>query len=59
MKNQNILQQLVTSLTTPGNEFQLPVKIPIEFDNKAKGTILTASGLIAGAIIIASLMKKK
>lgn len=55
----SIWQQIGTALTTPGNEFQLPVKIPVEFDKAAKSTILTAAGLIAGGFIVAALLKKK
>jgi hypothetical protein len=55
----SIWQQIGTAITTPGNEFQLPVKIPVEFDQKATRTILTAAGLIAGGLILAALLNKK
>ena len=55
----SIWQQIGTAITTPGNEFQLPVKIPVEFDQKVTRTILTAAGLVAGGLIIAALLNKK
>ena len=55
----SIWQSIGTALTTPGPEFQLPVKIPVEFDQKATQTILFASGLIAGGLILAALLNKK
>ena len=52
-------QQLGTALTTPGTEIQLPVKIPVELDKKATTTILTAASILAGCLILASLLNKK
>jgi hypothetical protein len=55
----SIWQQIGTALTTPGQEFQLPVKIPVEFNQQATRTIFTAAGIIAGSLIIAALLYKK
>lgn len=52
-------QQLGTAITTPGTELQLPVKIPVELDKKATQTILTASAILAGGLIIAALLNKR
>jgi hypothetical protein len=49
----SIWQQIGTALTTPGTEFQLPVKIPVELDKKTTQTVLIAAGLLAGGLIIA------
>ena len=52
----SIWQQIGTALTTPGTEFQLPVKIPVELDKKTTQTVLIAAGLLAGGLIIAALV---
>jgi hypothetical protein len=54
----SIWQQIGTALTTPGTEFQLPVKIPVELDKKTTQTVLIAAGLLAGGLIIAALVKR-
>lgn len=48
-------QQIGTAITTPGTEFQLPVKIPVELDKKTTQTILITAGIIGGSLILASL----
>ena len=55
----SIWQQIGTAITTPGNEFQLPVKIPVELDKKATTTILAAAGILAGGLILAALLNKR
>jgi hypothetical protein len=55
-------QQIGQAITTPGTEFQLPVKIPVELDEKTTKTVLITAGIIGGSIILASLFyasKKK
>jgi len=52
-------QQLGTALTTPGTELQLPVKIPVELDQKTTRTIIAASAILAGGLILAALLNKK
>lgn len=55
-------QQIGQAITTPGTEFQLPVKIPVGLDEKTTKTILITAGIIGGSIILASLFyssKKK
>ena len=55
----SLWQQIGTAITNPGTEFQLPVKIPVELDNKTTKTVLTAAALLAGGIIIAALVMRK
>lgn len=52
-------QQIGTALTTPGTEFQLPVKIPVELDKKTTNTVLLAAGMLAAGLIVAALVKRK
>jgi hypothetical protein len=52
----SIWQQIGTALTTPGTEFQLPVKIPVELDKKTTQTVLTVAGIVAGGLIVAALV---
>ena len=52
-------QQIGTAITNPGTEFQLPVKIPVELDDKTTKTVLTAAALLAGGFIIAALVMRK
>jgi len=55
-------QQIGQAITTPGTEFQLPVKIPVQLDDKTTKTILITAGIIGGSLILASLFysaKKK
>lgn len=52
-------QQLGTAITTPGTELQLPVKIPVELDQKTTRTIIAASAILAGGLILAALLNKK
>lgn len=52
-------QQIGTALTTPGTEFQLPVKIPVELDKKTTNTVLLAAGMLAAGLVIAALVKRK
>jgi hypothetical protein len=52
-------QQIGTALTTPGTEFQLPVKIPVELDKKTTKTVLLAAGMLAAGLIVAALVKRK
>jgi hypothetical protein len=54
----SIWQQIGQAITNPGTEFQLPVKIPVELDKKAINTILIASGILAGGLIIAAVLYK-
>jgi hypothetical protein len=55
----SIWQQIGTAITQPGTELQLPVKIPVELDEKTTKTILTAAALLAGGLILAALVRKK
>ena len=55
----SIWQQIGTALTTPGTEFQLPVKIPVELDKKTTQTVLTVAGIVAGGLIVAALVLRK
>lgn len=55
----SLWQQIGTAITNPGTEFQLPVKIPVELDNKTTKTILTAAALLAGGLIVAALVMRK
>jgi len=55
----SIWQQIGTALTTPGTEFQLPVKIPVELDKKTTQTVLTVAGIVAGGLIVAALLLRK
>jgi len=55
----SIWQQIGTALTTPGTEFQLPVKIPVELDKKTTQTVLTVAGIVAGGLILAALLNRK
>ena len=52
-------QQIGTAITTPGTEFQLPVKIPVELDKKTTRTVLLAAGILAVGLIVAASVKKK
>lgn len=52
----SIWQQIGTALTTPGTEFQLPIKIPVELDKKTTQTVLTVAGIVAGGLIVAALV---
>jgi hypothetical protein len=52
-------QQIGTALTTPGTEFQLPVKIPVELDKKTTNTVLLAATMLAAGLIVAALVKRK
>ena len=52
-------QQIGTALTTPGTEFQLPVKIPVELDKKTTNTVLIAATMLAAGLIVAALVKRK
>jgi hypothetical protein len=58
-ENPSFWQQIGTALTTPGTELQLPVKIPVELDDKTTKTVLTAAAILAGGIIIAALAFRK
>jgi hypothetical protein len=58
-KKPSIWQQIGTALTTPGTEFQLPVKIPVELDKKTTQTVLTFAGIVAGGLILAALLNRK
>ncbi|NDB35996.1 MAG: hypothetical protein EB023_11795 [Flavobacteriia bacterium] len=58
-EKKNFWQQLGTALTTPGTEFQLPVKIPVELDKKTTTTIIAAAGILAGGLIVAALLNRK
>ena len=51
-------QQIGTALTTPGTEFQLPVKIPVELDKKTTNTVLIAAGMLAAGLILAAVVKR-
>ena len=51
-------QQLGTALTTPGTELQLPVKIPVELDQKTTKTVLLAAGMLAAGLVLAALVKR-
>jgi hypothetical protein len=51
-------QQIGTALTTPGTEFQLPVKIPVELDKKTTNTVLLAAGMLAAGLILAAVVKR-
>jgi hypothetical protein len=51
-------QQIGTALTTPGTEFQLPVKIPVELDKKTTQTVLLAAGMLAAGLILAAVVKR-
>jgi len=55
----SLWQQIGTAITNPGTEFQLPVKIPVELDDKTTKTVLTAAALLAGGIIVAALVMRK
>jgi hypothetical protein len=55
----SLWQQIGTAITNPGTEFQLPVKIPVELDNKTTKTILTAAAFLAGGLIVAALVMRK
>lgn len=55
----SIWQKIGQAITTPGTEFQLPVKIPVELDKKAERTILVGAGILAAGLIIAALVNKK
>jgi hypothetical protein len=55
----SIWQQIGTALTTPGTEFQLPIKIPVELDKKTTQTVLTVAGIVAGGLIVAALVLRK
>jgi hypothetical protein len=55
----SIWQQIGTAITQPGTELQLPVKIPVELDEKTTKTILTAAALLAGGLILAALVRRK
>lgn len=55
-------QQIGQAITTPGTEFQLPVKIPVGLDEKTTKTVLITAGIIGGSIILGALFysaKKK
>ena len=52
-------QQIGTAITTPGTELQLPVKIPVELDDKTTKTVLTAAAILAGGVILAALVFRK
>ena len=51
-------QKLGTAITTPGTEFQLPVKIPVELDKKTTQTVLIAAGIVAVGLIAAAAVYK-
>lgn len=51
-------QQIGTALTTPGTEFQLPVKIPVELDKKTTNTVLLAASMLAAGLILAAVIKR-
>jgi len=51
-------QQVGTALTTPGTELQLPVKIPVELDQKTTKTVLLAAGMLAAGLVLAALVKR-
>jgi hypothetical protein len=55
----SLWQQIGQAITNPGTEFQLPVKIPVELDNKTTKTVLTAAAILAGGIVIAALVFRK
>jgi len=52
-------QQIGTAITTPGTELQLPVKIPVELDDRTTKTVLTAAAVLAGGIILAAFVFRK
>jgi hypothetical protein len=52
-------QQIGTAITTPGTELQLPIKIPVELDDKTTKTVLTAAAILAGGVILAALVFRK
>jgi hypothetical protein len=58
-ENPSFWQQIGTALTTPGTELQLPVKIPVELDDKTTKTVLTAAAILAGGVILAALVFRK
>jgi hypothetical protein len=55
----SLWQQIGQAITNPGTEFQLPVKIPVELDNKTTKTVLTAAAILAGGIVVAALLFRK
>ena len=55
----SIWQQIGTAITQPGTELQLPVKIPVELDDRTTKTVLTAAAVLAGGIILAALVFRK
>jgi len=57
-ENPSFWQQIGTALTTPGTEFQLPVKIPVELDKKTTNTVLLAAGMLAAGLILAAVVKR-
>jgi len=59
MKDKNLLQQIVTAITTPGQELNVPVKIPIDLAPDTKRLILTAAGLLATSLIIAAFLNRR
>jgi hypothetical protein len=58
-ENPSFWQQIGTAITTPGTELQLPVKIPVELDDKTTKTVLTAAAILAGGVILAALVFRK
>jgi len=55
----SIWQQIGTAITQPGTELQLPVKIPVELDEKTTKTVITAAVVLAGSFIVAALIMRK
>ena len=62
MNNENQLtwQRFIEALTDEEKALNFPIKYPaLDFDKSTKNTILIASGIIAGGLILASILRKK
>jgi hypothetical protein len=62
MNDENKLtwQRFLEALTDEEKALNFPIKYPaLDFDKSTKNTILLASGIIAGGLILASFLRKK
>jgi hypothetical protein len=59
-ENQLTWQRFLQALTDEEKALNFPIKYPaLDFDKSTKNTILIASGIIAGGLILASIYRKK
>lgn len=52
-------EQVGKAFTDPNSAFNVPVKIPVELDKQTRHTIIYSASILAGGMILASLLLKR